>query len=123
MIKREVVINKIVEFINSKLSELSTNNPIILIIRPMIARAVNNNIGKVDSVLKLVQDENGNVDAEGILSETIDNLLVSKIQNFPDVLGGVKIGEGSISVNIPFINKSVVFDTSDIEAFKQTLIQ
>lgn len=123
MIKREVIINKTVEFINSKLAELSTNNPIVLLMRPMIARAVNNNIGKVDSILKLIQDENGEVDVEGILSETIDNLLVAKVSKFPDILGGVKIGEGNISINIPFINKAIVFDTTDIEAFKQTLIQ
>lgn len=123
MIKRKVIINKTVEFINSKLAELSTNNPIVLLMRPMIARAVNNNIGKVDSILKLIQDENGEVDVEGILSETIDNLLVAKVSKFPDILGGVKIGEGNISINIPFINKAIVFDTTDIEAFKQTLIQ
>lgn len=123
MIKRELIINKTVEFINSKLSELSTNNPIILIIRPMLARAINNNIGKLDSVLKLIQDENGEVDVEGILNETIDNILVAKVKTFPDILGGAKIGEGSIKINIPFINKDIVFDTSDIETFKQTLIQ
>lgn len=123
MIKREVIITKTVEFINSKLSELSTNNPIVLIIRPMLARAINNNIGKVDSVLKLIQDENGEIDVEGILSETIDNILVSKVQNYPDILGGVKIGEGNIKINIPFINKAIVFDTSDIETFKQSLIK
>ncbi len=123
MVKREVIIERTVEFINSKLAELSTNNPIILIMRPMIARAVNNNIGKVDSVLKLIQNENGEIDVEGILSETIDNLLVSKVNKFPDILGGVKIGEGNITINIPFINKAIMFDTTDIEAFKQTLIQ
>lgn len=123
MVKREIIINKTVDFVNSKLAELSTNNPIVLIIRPMLARAINNNIGKLDSVLKLVQDEKGEVDVEGILSETIDNILVAKAKDFPNILGGMKIGEGNIKINIPFINKAIVFDTSDIESFKQTLIQ
>lgn len=123
MIEREVVINRVVEFANTKLAELSANNPIVLLARPIITRMLNNNIGKLDSLLKLVQDKEGKVDIEGILSETIDNLLVSKAKTFPDILGGLKIGEGTITVNIPFINKSVVFDTADIESFKQTLTQ
>lgn len=121
--KSEQIITGINNFINGKLTELSAQNPLINIFRPVIARAVNNNISKVDSVLKLIQDENGNVDVDNILSEMVDNLLVSKVQKYPDVLGGMTIGEGNIKFNIPFINKSIVLDSSDIEEFKQSLTQ
>lgn len=120
--KSNQIIAGISNFVNSKLDELSTQNPLLAIFRPVVARAVNNNISKVDGVLKLIQDENGNVDVENILSEMIDNLLVSKVQQYPDVLGGMTIGEGHVKVNIPFINKSIVFDSSDIEEFKQSLL-
>lgn len=122
MVDRKVIIDKIVSFVDMKLSELSATNPFVLIIRPIVARVVNNNIEKVDSVLKLVQDKDGKVDVEGILSEMIDNLLVAQIKKYPDVLGGVEIGNGTIKVNIPFVDKAVVFDSSDIEMFKQSLI-
>lgn len=122
MIDRKVIIDKIVSFVDMKLSELSATNPFVLIIRPIVARVVNNNIEKVDSVLKLVQDKDGKVDVEGILSEMIDNLLVAQIKKYPDVLGGVEMGNGTIKINIPFIDKAVVFDSSDIETFKQSLI-
>lgn len=122
MVDRKVIIDKIVSFVDMKLSELSATNPFVLIIRPIVARVVNNNIEKVDSILKLVQDKDGKVDVEGILSETIDNLLVAQIKKYPDVLGGVEIGNGTIKVNIPFVDKAVVFDSSDIEMFKQSLI-
>lgn len=122
MIDRKVIIDKIVSFVDMKLSEMSATNPFVLIIRPIVARVVNNNIEKVDSVLKLVQDKDGKVDVEGILSEMIDNLLVAQIKKYPDVLGGVEIGNGTIKVNIPFVDKAVVFDSSDIEMFKQNLI-
>lgn len=122
MIDRKVIIDKIVSFVDMKLSELSATNPFVLIIRPIVARVVNNNIEKVDSVLKLVQDKDGKVDVEGILSEMIDNLLVAQIKKYPDVLGGVEIGNGTIKINIPFVDKAVVFDSSDIEMFKQILI-
>ena len=83
---------------------------------------MNNNIEKLDSVLKLVQDKDGKVDIEGILSEMIDNLLVAQIKKYPNILGGVELGNGSIKVNIPFLDKAIVFDSTDIEAFKQNLI-
>lgn len=122
MVDRKVIIDKIVSFVDMKLSELSATNPFVLIIRPIVARVVNNNIEKVDSILKLVQDKDGKVDVEGILSEMIDNLLVAQIKKYPDVLGGVEIGNGTIKVNIPFVDKAIVFDSSDIEMFKQSLI-
>lgn len=122
MIDRKVVIEKIVSFVDTKLEEASSSNPIILLIRPIISRVVNNNIEKLDSVLKLVQDKDGKVDIEGILSEMIDNLLVSQVKNYPDVFGGIELGNGSIKVNIPFLDKAIVFDSSDIQALKQNLI-
>ena len=122
MIERKVIIDRLVSFVDTKLSEMSASNPFILIIRPIIARAVNNNIEKIDSVLKLVQDKDGKVDIEGILSEMIDNLLVAQIKKYPNILGGVELGNGSIKVNIPFLDKAIVFDSTDIESFKQNLI-
>lgn len=122
MIERKVIIDRLVSFVDTKLSEMSTSNPFILIIRPIVARAINNNIEKLDSVLKLVQDKDGKVDIEGILSEMIDNLLVAQIKKYPNILGGVELGNGSIKVNIPFLDKAIVFDSTDIESFKQNLI-
>lgn len=121
MIKREIIIDKIVQFANNKLSEMSSSNPFVLFIRPVVARAINNNIGKLDSILKLVQDSDGNVDIEGILSEMVDNLAVAQIKKYPNVLNGVELGNGSIKVNLPFFDKAIVFDTDDIESFKKSL--
>lgn len=121
MIKREIIIDKIVQFANNKLAEMSSSNPFVLFIRPVVARAINNNIGKLDSVLKLVQDSDGNVDIEGILSEMVDNLAVAQIKKYPNVLNGVELGNGSIKVNLPFFDKAIVFDTDDIESFKKSL--
>lgn len=63
---------------------MSSTNPLVLITRPFIARAVNNNLAKLDSLLKLVQDENGMIDVEGIMSETIDNLLVAQVKKLDE---------------------------------------
>lgn len=122
MVDRKVIIDKIVSFVDTKLSEMSATNPFVLIIKPIIARVVNNNIEKLDSVLKLIQDKDGKVDIENILSEMIDNLLVAQVKKYPDIFGGIEIGNGTIKINIPFIDKAVVFDSYDIEVFKQNLI-
>lgn len=41
MVERKVIIDKIVGFVDTKLSEISSTNPLVLITRPFIARAVN----------------------------------------------------------------------------------
>nr|DAV02738.1 MAG TPA: hypothetical protein [Herelleviridae sp.] len=122
MVERKVIIDKVVGFANAKLSEMSGTNPFVLVVRPFIARAINNNITKFDSLLKIVQDEKGMIDIEGIMNEMVDNLLVAQVKKYPDVLGGVEIGNGTVKINIPMLNKAVEFDTDDIKAFKETLI-
>lgn len=121
MVERKVIIDKVVGFANAKLSELSSTNPVVLIARPYIARVINNNIAKFDSLLKLAQDDNGMVDIEGIINETADNLLVAQVKKYPEVLGGVEIGNGTIRVKIPLIDKIIELDTNDLNAFKETL--
>lgn len=121
MVERKVIIDKAVSFANAKLSELSSTNPVVLIARPYIARVINNNIAKFDSLLKLAQDDNGMVDIEGIINETADNLLVAQVKKYPEVLGGVEIGNGTIRVKIPLIDKVIELDTNDLTAFKETL--
>jgi hypothetical protein len=122
MVERKVIIDKVVGFANAKLSEMSGTNPFVLVVRPFIARAINNNITKFDSLLKIVQDEKDMIDIEGIMNEMVDNLLVAQVKKYPDVLGGVEIGNGTVKINIPMLNKAVEFDTDDIKAFKETLI-
>lgn len=121
MVERKVIIDKVVGFANAKLSELSSTNPVVLIARPYIARVINNNIAKFDSLLKLAQDDNGMVDIEGIINETADNLLVAQVKKYPEVLGGVEIGNGTIRVKIPLIDKVIELDTNDLNAFRETL--
>lgn len=82
---------------------------------------INNNIAKFDSLLKLAQDDNGMVDIEGIINETADNLLVAQVKKYPEVLGGVEIGNGTIRVKIPLIDKVIELDTNDLTAFRETL--
>jgi hypothetical protein len=53
------------------------------------------------------------------LSKSMTGLRKKK---YPEVLGGVEIGNGKVRMNIPVINKVIEFDTDDIKTLKETLI-
>lgn len=95
---------------------------ISFIIKPYVSRVANNYIGKLDGLLKAIEDKDGKVDIEGILSESIDNLVVAQVKKYPNVFSGVEIGGGTIKINIPSFDKQLVFDYNDIETFKQNIL-
>lgn len=118
MIAKEVIINKVVEYVNNQLGIMSVNNPMVMLARPFISRAMNNYISKFDKFLTAIQDSNGMVDIEGIIDEEINNLAVMQLQKYDNF----DIGRGEIKFNIPIINKSMVITTDDIADFKQMLL-
>jgi hypothetical protein len=59
----------------------------------------------------------GMVDGDGLLNDMIDRLIVSKA----NTINGVTIGEGSIKVTIPFMNKTVIFDKDDFNELKTNI--
>jgi len=77
---------------------------------------------KLGGLLKAIEDKDGKVDIEGILSESIDNLVVAQVKKYPNVFSGVEIGGGTIKINIPSFDKQLVFDYNDIETFKQNIL-
>lgn len=109
-------------FVSGKLNEVLDSNPFSFIIKPYVSRVANNYIGKLDGLLKAIEDKDGKVDIEGILSESIDNLVVAQVKKYPNVFSGVEIGGGTIKINIPSFDKQLVFDYNDIETFKQNIL-
>lgn len=57
------------------------------------------------------------VDGDGLLNDMIDKLIVSKA----NTINGVTIGEGSIKVTIPFMNKTIIFDKDDFNELKTNI--
>lgn len=106
MVNKDELINKLVEFLDIKLTNLSKDNQLInVFIRPIFSRIINNNIGKVNQALSIIADENGMIDADGILNDMIDNLIISPVKEER----GIKIGAGTVEIKIPFINKAIAF--------------
>lgn len=115
--------DKLKSYISTQLDSMSSNTPVVGFLKPLITRALDKNFSKVTKALDLIADESGNVDIEGILSEMIENLMTTKPFLFKtSFIGDIEIGGGNIKFNIPFTEKKLVFDITDLENFKEMLI-
>lgn len=118
MIDKAKFIEEIINFINHKLFDLSSNNPLFdIVVRPYISKIINVNISKLDKALSLITDENGKIDASGLLNDMIDKLIVSNVNS----INGLTIENGSIKVNIPFMNKTIIIDKTDFDELKNNI--
>lgn len=94
---------------------------LIMIFRPFIDKAADKSIGKVDKFLKMIQEEDGTVDIEPLLGKMTDNLIVAATKEYPDLFGGITIGNGKIKIGVPGIDKDIVLEAADIDHFKSCL--
>ena len=118
MINKDNLIEEILKFINTKITDISSNNPLFdIVAKPYISKVITNNVSKLDKALSLIVDDKGMVDADGLLTDMIDRLIVSKT----NTINGVTIGEGSVKITIPFMNKTVVFDKDDFNELKTNI--
>lgn len=118
MINKDNLIEEILKFINTKIADISSNNPLFdIVAKPYLSKIVDTNVSKLDKALSLITDEKGMVDGDGLLNDMIDRLIVSKA----NTINGVTIGEGSIKVTIPFMNKTVIFDKDDFNELKTNI--
>lgn len=118
MINKDNLIEEILKFINTKITDISSNNPLFdIVAKPYISKVITNNVSKLDKALSLITDDKGMVDADGLLTDMIDRLIVSKA----NTINGVTIGEGSVKITIPFMNKTVVFDKDDFNELKTNI--
>lgn len=109
-------------YLVSQIETLGKTNPMIGFTKPLITRALNKNLSKLDKALDLIADENGNIEIEGILEEMIQSVVSSNpfIMKTP-FIGDVEIGGGTIKLNVPLTDKSLVFNESDLQGFKEIL--
>lgn len=119
MYTKEEIIKNITSYINNKIDEMSINSSLVMFLRPVLQRASKKVICKIDKMLDFLADEKGMIDAEAILGEMANNLVSSTTKSYPEVFDGLSIGGGKISIEIPFINKEVVFTKEDIEDLKR----
>lgn len=120
----DIIMGNLHNFINNKIVSLAQENPIMALIQPFVTRAIDNNLYKVEVLLKQISDKNGLVDINGILSEITDNIIKTKpFKLNTGLLGELEIGAGKIKMDIPMMNKSLVLDQNDLLELKNMLTQ
>lgn len=122
MINSNDLTMKLREYVNSQVVSLAKTNPMIGFIKPLISRVIDKNFGKVNKVLNLMADDNGNIDIENIMEEMVQSLMTTEpfIVN-TSFAGDIEIGGGLIKINIPLTDKRLVLNKIDIQNFRNLL--
>lgn len=123
MVTKEQLIDNLRRYIDTQINVMSKTTPVINFMRPLLTRAMDNNIHKVSRLLDMVTDSEGTIDVDNILTEIISSVVNTEpfILN-TSFIGDVEMGGGSIKINLPFVNKRLVLDKSDLETFKEMLM-
>ena len=116
------VISGIKKFILLQIDKLSEGSPLIQFMKPLIVRAVDNGIKNTRSMVELLADANGNIDTGQIIDEMVSNVINTKPFTIKaPYLDNIIIGNGTIQINVPFIDKKVVFNTEDLNTLKELI--
>lgn len=124
MINIQQLTNNLKSYITSQLNIMSNNTPIIGFMKPLIIRAIDKNIDKVTNTIKLISDNEGNIDIETILSEMMQNVINTQpfVYKAP-FIGDIEIGNGNIKLNLPLTDKRIILNQQDLQLFKEALIK
>ena len=67
MVTRNQLMTNIRAYLYSQINTLSEGNPAINLFKPFLNRAVDNNLYKVEPLLDLITDKEGNIDIENTI--------------------------------------------------------
>ena len=116
------VISGIKKFILLQIDKWSEGSPLVRFMKPLMIRAVDNSIKNTRSMIELLADANGNIDTGQIIDEMVSNVINTKPFTIKvPYLDNIIIGDGTIQINVPFIDKKVVFNTEDLNALKELI--
>lgn len=107
------------DYIIKQLVSMGESSPAIRLLIPLAKRAITNNINSFDKFLRPIADKDGMIDIEGIFDEEME--IINNIDNFDfDIpfIGGGNISKGIISLEVPYVNKIVALNQTDLEVLK-----
>lgn len=116
------LIDSLQRYVDMQIEEVARTNPMIGFMKPLVKRAADNAISKADKMLVLLADKEGNIDINEIMSEMIESLMTT--QPFTvntSFIGDIVIGNGNIKVGIPFTERNLVFNVSDLQNLREML--
>lgn len=103
-------------FVDSKLNDIAGNSTSGKLFKPIINVIVRNNIDKADDILNMLANKDGKIDVMSLVEQYEDLLINGKdVTSF----GIADFGDGKIKLNIPYFDKTITLDSSDIEEFKE----
>ena len=116
------LIENLQRYVDMQVVEMARTNPMISFMKPVITRAASNAISRADKTLLLLADKEGNIDIESILSEMIESLMTTQpFTIHTSFIGDIVIGNGTIKVGIPFTERNLVFNSSDLQNLREML--
>lgn len=116
------VISGIKKFILLQIDKLSEGSPLVQFMKPLIVRAIDNGVKNTRSMIELLADASGNIDTGQIIDEMVSNVINTKPFTIKvPYLDNIIIGDGTIQINVPFIDKKVVFNTEDLNTLKELI--
>ena len=116
------VISGIKKFVLLQIDKLSKGSPLVQFMKPLIVRAIDNGVKNTRSMIELLADANGNIDTGQIIDEMVSNVINTKPFTIKvPYLDNIIIGDGTIQINVPFIDKKVVFNTEDLNTLKELI--
>jgi hypothetical protein len=123
MINKNQLLKGINTFVSEYSDKIALDNPLMCFVKPVLTRVVNNKLIEYESMLSLIADKDGNIDIEGILTEI--GVSLTKVNPFNYNIQGfnISVGGGTIGLDLPIINKHIVFNADDIEYLKELLIE
>lgn len=122
MIDTTQLSDRLTVYIINQLDSMAQSTPAIGFFKPLITRVLNKKLSKIHSFLELIADESGQVDIENIVTEMMESVMsTSPFKINTPYVGDIEVGGGSIKMNIPFTQKSLVFNTEDLVKFKETI--
>lgn len=110
-------------FLHKQVNSLALINPMISFTKPLILRAIDNNIHKANGLLSMVADTNGDIDVQTLIPEMIQSVMTTKPFTYhTEFLGDLEIGGGFIKLNIPMTNNQIVLSKTDLDVLKETFL-
>lgn len=116
------LIENLQRYVDMQVVEMARTNPMISFMKPVITRAASNAISRADKTLLLLADKEGNIDIESILSEMTESLMTTQpFTIHTSFIGDIVVGNGTIKVEIPFTERNLVFNSSDLQNLREML--
>lgn len=117
-----ILIENLQRYVDIQIAEMARTNPMIGFMKPLISRAATNAIGKADKALSLLADKDGNIDVGTILTEMTESLMTTQPFTInTSFIGDIVIGNGTIKVGIPYTERNLVFNSSDLQNLREML--